>query len=143
MSAGRGDGRVASVEARLLLVDDLATGETALEQFLGAFELLMGKQLLTLAQLHIGLGGGEVFPGAYYFGFSLPALGFKGAGVHAGQQLTFGYFVAFVHQYFSQPAGCLAGDLHFSGFKSTIADIQPFRQSAQRRLPITKPPSRQ
>jgi hypothetical protein len=40
---------------------------------------LLGQQLFALAQLHVGLGGGEVFPGAQHFGFGLVALGFQGA----------------------------------------------------------------
>ncbi|MNG12852.1 hypothetical protein D3C84_964890 [compost metagenome] len=42
LGAGRGHSRVGCVEARLLLVDDLAAGETTIEQRLGAFELLLG-----------------------------------------------------------------------------------------------------
>jgi hypothetical protein len=89
------------------LIDQLAAGETALEQLLGALEFLIGQQLFALAQLHVGLGGGEVFPGAQHFGFGLGALGFQGAGVHARQQLALGDLVAFIDQHFGQAPGIL------------------------------------
>jgi hypothetical protein len=103
----------------------LAAGETALEQLLGALEFLIGQQLFALAQLHVGLGGGEVFPGAQHFGFGLGALGFQGAGVHARQQLALGDLVAFIHQHFGQAPGILAGDLHFGGSRRPLPMLKP------------------
>ncbi|MNC39754.1 hypothetical protein D3C75_884270 [compost metagenome] len=76
---------VGRVKARLLLVEQLLAGELALEDFAYALELLAGQQQFTLAQLHAGLGGGVVFPGAQHFGFGLAALGFHGACVDACQ----------------------------------------------------------
>jgi len=99
---------------------------------------LLGQQQLTLTQLHIGLSGVEILPGAQDFGFGLIALGFEGAGVHARQQLSFADLVAFIHQHLGQAPGSLAGDLHLGGFQAPVAHRQPLDQPAADRHPVTE-----
>jgi len=120
------------------LVDQLATGEAAFVQLLGPLEFLVGKQLFALTQLHIGLGGGEVFPGPQHFGFGLGALGFQSAGVHAREQLALEYLVAFIHPHFFQTPGDLGGDLHFGGFQAAVAHAQAFGQAVLGGFPVTE-----
>ncbi|MNV92731.1 hypothetical protein D3C71_1873510 [compost metagenome] len=122
----------------MLLVDDLAAGVTALEQFLGPLELLMGEQLFALAQLHVGFGGREVLPGTHDFGFGLVALGLQGAGVHARQQLALEHLVAFVDMHVGEASGELAGNLHFGGFQPPIAHAQAFGQAVAQGFPIAE-----
>ena len=131
-------GRVAGIEFCLLLIEQLGAGKTAFGQLAKTFEFLAGQQLFALAQLHVGFVGSHGLTGALHFGFCLRASGFKGASVHAGQQLAFGHMITFVDQDLGQAARNFGGDLHFCGFESTVTHADTFREPVVLGFPVTE-----
>ncbi len=122
-----------------LLVELLTTGKAALGQLAKTLELLAGEQFFALTQLHVGLIGCQCLASTQHFSFGLIAACFERAGVHACQQLAFGYAVTFINQHLGQTPRNFGGDLHFRGFEPTVAHADAFRKSVVLGLPVTKP----